>query len=494
MWRTFFSTAVVAILLRAFIDLCYSGDCGLFGTGGLIMFNMASEDVTYHLRDVPAALLLGAIGGILGGIYNFLLERTLRLYTIINESVRNIPIKVFTWTGHFELILLADMISDLSFRKGAFYKVFLACAVSIFTSCLLFGLPWIASCQPCPTDITEPCPTIGRSGNYKKFQCKPGYYNDLASLIFNTNDDAIRNLYSQSTNNEFHGSSVLIFFASCFFLSIVSYGIVVPAGLFVPVILVGASYGRYVGMLIGSSTGLNDGIFAVLGSASFLGGTMRMTVSLCVILLELTNNLLLLPLVMVVLLVSKTVADALNANIYDTLMKMKGFPYLEAHAESYMRQLTVADVITGPLRFVNGIEKVGNIYQILQMTNHNGFPVIDEPPLTETPILFGIILRAHLILLLKQKTFISIPALTSIDKFPQLASADFGKGGSGNVDRIEDIVLTDEEMEMFIDLHPFTNASPVTVVETMSLAKALILFRQVGLRHMLVIPKITEVS
>ncbi|CAK9156483.1 unnamed protein product [Ilex paraguariensis] len=46
-------------------------------------------------------------------------------------------------------------------------------------------------------------------------------------------------------------------------------------------------------------------------------------------------------------------------------------------------------------------------------------------------------------------------------------------------------------MEMFIDLHPFTNASPYTVVETMSLAKALILFREVGLRHLLVIPKIS---
>ncbi|KAL8128822.1 LOW QUALITY PROTEIN: hypothetical protein V2J09_017977, partial [Rumex salicifolius] len=460
LWRTFFSTAVVAILLR---DLCYSGECGLFGTGGLIMFNMPSENVSYHMRDIPAVLILGVVGGILGSIFNFLLERTLRICKKINE-------------------------------KGIFYRVSLACSVSIFTSCLLFGLPWLAKCQICPEDTSEPCPTIGRSGNFKKFQCEAGYYNDLASLIFNTNDDAIRNLYSQGTDSEFHASSVLIFFASCFFLTIISYGIVLPSGLFVPVILIGASYGRYVGMLIGSFTSLNDGIFALLGSASFLGGSMRMTVSICVILLELTNNLLLLPLIMLVLLISKTVADAFNANIYDILMKMKGFPYLESHVEPYMRQLTVGDVVTGPLRFFNGIEKVRNIYQVLQTTNHNGFPVIDEPPLSEAPILFGLILRAHLILLLKKRAFISTPELSSVDMFPQLSSVDFGKGGSGNIDRIEDIILTDEEMDMFIDLHPFTNASPFTVVETMSLAKALILFRQVGLRHMLVIPKITGIS
>eukprot|EP00951_Prasinocladus_malaysianus_P006596 scaffold46950_cov32-Prasinocladus_malaysianus.AAC.1 len=50
---------------------------------------------------------------------------------------------------------------------------------------------------------------------------------------------------------------------------------------------------------------IDEGTYALLGAASFLGGAMRMTVSLCVILLELTNNLNLLPLIMLVLLVAK---------------------------------------------------------------------------------------------------------------------------------------------------------------------------------------------
>ncbi|XP_015893920.3 putative chloride channel-like protein CLC-g [Ziziphus jujuba] len=460
LWRSFFSTAVVAIVLRALIDVCLSGKCGLFGTGGLIMFDVYSASISYHLVDVPPVLVLGVVGGILGSLYNFLLDKVLRLYNIINE-------------------------------KSAAYRIFLACSISIFTSCLLFGLPWLASCRACPSDASEACPTIGRSGNYKKFQCLPDQYNDLASLIFNTNDDAIRNLFSKNTDDEFHYSSMGVFFVTCFFLSIFSYGIVAPAGLFVPVIVTGASYGRFVGMLIGSHSNLNHGLYAVLGAASFLGGSMRMTVSLCVIILELTNNLLLLPLIMLVLLVSKTVADAFNGNIYDLIMKLKGFPYLETHAEPYMRQLTVGDVVTGPLQLFSGIEKVGNILHVLRNTKHNGFPVIDEPPISETPVLFGIILRAHLITLLKKKAFLSSPVRSNIDAFKQFSSVDFAKRGSGNGDRIEDIELTEEEKEMFIDLHPFTNASPYTVVETMSLAKALILFREVGLRHLLVIPKIS---
>ncbi|KAD3067946.1 hypothetical protein E3N88_35826 [Mikania micrantha] len=397
LWRAFFTTAVVAILLRGLTDLCISGKCGLFGTGGLIIFDVTSADITYHLIDVPPVLLLGVIGGVAGGL------------------------------------------------KGIAYKVLLACTISIVTSCLLFGLPWFASCRPCPADASEPCPTIGRSGNYKKFQCQPGEYNELASLFFNTNDDAIKNLFSKDTDTD--------------------YGIVAPVGLFIPIIVTGASYGRLVGLLIGASSNLNHGLFAVLGAASLLGGSMRMTVSLCVILLELTNNLLLLPLIMLVLLVSKTVADAFNGNIYDQIMKLKGFPYLETHAEPYMRQLTVSDVVSGPLRVFNGIELVANIVHVLRTSGHNGFPVVDEPPYSEAPILYD------------------------LDGVGQFSSNDFAKQGLGYAEKIEDIELTEEEMEMYIDLHPFTNASPYTVVETMSLAKALTLFRGVGLRHLLVVPK-----
>lgn len=377
-----------------------------------------------------------------------------------------------------------------SFRKGCAYKLFLSATLSIFTSCCLFGLPWLASCRPC---LTKDCSSIGLSGKYKQFQCPPMHYNDLASLIFTTNDDAIRNLYATGTNDELHQTSILLFFFASYILGILSYGVVAPFGLFVPIILTGAIYGRFVGMLTGSRSNLDHGLFAILGSASFLGGTMRMTVSMCVILLELTNNLLLLPLVMLVLLISKTVADSFNANIYDQILKLKGLPYLEGHAEPYMRQLTVGDVVTGPLQTFNGVEKVGNIVHVLKTTGHHGFPVIDEPPFSSSPVLFGLILRAHLLVLLKKKDFLPTCSRSDASASKMFMADNFAKRSSGKQDRIEYIELTAEEMDMFIDLHPFTNTSPYTVVETMSLAKALILFREVGLRHLLVVPKSSPV-
>ncbi|KAL8497820.1 hypothetical protein ACS0TY_021238 [Phlomoides rotata] len=458
LWQAFFTTAVVAIVLRAMIGFCLRGECGLFGKGSLIVYSVTSANIPYQLRDVPPVLFLAVIGGMLGSLYNLLLIKILKIYQLI-------------------------------YKKGIVYKITLACFASVFTSCLLFGLPWIGVCHRCPSDASEPCPTTGRSGNFRKFHCPPGHYNDLASLFFNTNGDAIKNLFSKDTKSEFHYSCVFIFFSTSFLLSIFSYGVVAPAGLFVPIIVIGASYGRFIGMCVGSSSNLTPGLFAVLGSASLLGGSMRMTVSLCVIILELTDDLLMLPLIMIVALISKSVADVFDENIYDLIMALKGLPHLVAHAEPYMRQLTVGDVITGPLEVLNGIEKVGNIVHLLTTTGHNGFPVVDEPDApSSSPLLFGLILRAHLIVVLKKKSFFKTPTQVCPDAVVQFTADDFLNKGC----HIEDVELSEEEMEMFVDLHPFTNTSPYTVVQTLSLAKALRLFREVGLRHLLVIPNVFE--
>lgn len=134
-------------------------------------------------------------------------------------------------------------------------------------------------------------------------------YNDLATLFFNTQDDAIRALFSARTKSEFTVGSLLVFAVLFFALAVLSYGLAVPTGLFVPSILCGAAYGRLVGVFVADmhpgSHVIDEGTYALLGAASFLGGCMRMTVATCVMLLELTNNLALLPLMMLVTLVAK---------------------------------------------------------------------------------------------------------------------------------------------------------------------------------------------
>ncbi|XP_015066133.1 chloride channel protein CLC-b [Solanum pennellii] len=463
LWRTFFSTAVVVVILRAFIEYCKSGKCGLFGRGGLIMFDVSGVSVTYHPVDIIPIALIGIIGGILGSLYNYVLHKVLRLYNLINE-------------------------------KGKLHKLLLALSVSLFTSISMYGLPFLAKCKPCDPSIQRSCPGTGGTGNFKQFNCPNGYYNDLATLLLTTNDDAVRNIFSINTPGEFQVSSLIIYFVLYCILGLITFGIAVPSGLFLPIILMGSAYGRLLAIAMGSYTKIDPGLYAVLGAASLMAGSMRMTVSLCVIFLELTNNLLLLPITMLVLLISKSVGDCFNLSIYEIILELKGLPFLDANPEPWMRNITVGELadVKPPVVTLRGIEKVRRIVEVLKNTTHNGFPVVDEgvvPPVG-LPIgateLHGIVLRTHLLLVLKKKLFLHERRRTEEwevrEKFSWIDLAErWGK--------IEDVAVTKSEMEMYVDLHPLTNTTPYTVVESMSVAKAMVLFRQVGLRHMLIVPK-----
>lgn len=463
LWRTFFSTAVVVVVLRSFIEYCNTRSCGLFGKGGLIIFDVSEVTVSYHAIDLLPVVVIAVIGGVLGSLYNYVLHMILRLYNLINE-------------------------------KGKVYKVLLALFVSLFTSICLYCLPFLAGCSPCDPSLDSTCPTVGRTGNFKQFNCPPGYYNDLASLLHSTNDDAVRNIFSTSTPNEFKAMSLIIYFVLYFILGLFTFGIAVPSGLFLPIILMGAAYGRLLGLIMVPYTKIDQGLYAVLGAASLMAGSMRMTVSLCVIFLELTNNLLLLPITMFVLLIAKTVGDCFNPSIYEIILDLKGLPFLEATPETWMRNLTVGELADAksPVITLSGVEKVARIVEVLQNTKHNGFPVVDQgiTPRMGLPDgateLHGVVLRTHLVAALRKKWFLTEKRRTEDWEVRQkFTSVDLAE----RVGVIEGAEVTKDEMEMYVDLHPLTNTTPYTVLESMSVAKALVLFRQVGLRHLLVVPK-----
>jgi H+/Cl- antiporter ClcA len=68
----------------------------------------------------------------------------------------------------------------------------------------------------------------------------------------------------------------LITFVTFFYgLAVLTYGMALPTGLFVPSILCGAAYGRLVGIFVADMHPhhyIDEGTYALLGAASFLGG------------------------------------------------------------------------------------------------------------------------------------------------------------------------------------------------------------------------------
>ena len=456
LWRTFFSTATVVVVLRGFIEVCRNGRCGMFGEGGLILFDVSNVTVRYHAGDLLPVTLVGVLGGLLGALYNHVLHQVLRLYNLINA-------------------------------KGRLAKLALALAVSVLTSAGLYLLPFAVPCTPCDAAHGAACPTVGKSGNFKQFNCPDGFYNDLASLLHATNTDATRNIFSTGTAGEFRLDSLLIFFAIYCVLGLFTFGIAVPSGLFLPIILMGSAYGRITALVLARFVRIDHGLYAVLGAAALMSGSMRMTVSLCVIFLELTNNLLLLPITMFVLLIAKTVGDAFNPSIYEIILDLKGLPFLEPKPETWMKDIAVGELAAAKPRAVTlqVVERVSTVVEVLRSTPHNGFPVLDRPR-PGVSELHGLVLRSHLMAVLRKRWFLPERRRTeeweAREKFSSTELAE--KAGS-----VDELQLSPEELDMYIDLHPFTNTTPYTVVETMSVAKAVVLFRTCALRHMLIIPK-----
>jgi chloride channel 3/4/5 len=92
------------------------------------------------------------------------------------------------------------------------------------------------------------------------------------------------------------------------FLVIISYGCKVPAGIFVPSMAIGASFGRLVGIIVQALHEsfpksaffsscqpdvpcITPGTYAFLGAGAALSGIMQITVSVVVIMFELTGAL-----------------------------------------------------------------------------------------------------------------------------------------------------------------------------------------------------------
>lgn len=132
-------------------------------------------------------------------------------------------------------------------------------------------------------------------------------------------------------------------------LTIITFGCKVPSGIIIPALDAGALFGRMVGQLVPN---ISPGIFAMVGSAAFLAGVSRMTVSLAVIMFELTGEVNFIPPFMIAILTAKWVADAISAeSVYDLSQHLLGHPFLDAeHALAKLRSLsdragTVAELI-----------------------------------------------------------------------------------------------------------------------------------------------------
>ncbi|KNC46889.1 chloride channel 7 [Thecamonas trahens ATCC 50062] len=455
-WRTFFCTMISSFTLNLLLSGTSPGvKWGYLNQPGLVDFGEFVAQ-SYTVVEIPFFVIIGVVGGLSGAAFNAI-NTKLTLF-----RMRFIPVSK-PWARFAEALFIAALSATVSFLFAFF----------------------IFECRPEPTTVYEGI-------TLRRFTCPEGEYNDMATIFFTTQEEAIRQLFH---NRDAFSYPTLAFFMFAYFgLAVVTYGASVPSGLFVPCILTGCAFGRLAGHALEHlfpSIVHDPGTYALVGAAAFLGGVVRMTISLTVIILESTNDISYGLPVMLTIMVSKIVGDLFNEGLYDIHIDIKHIPFLGWEPERLMENLTAADIMSTPVNVLPYFVRVRDVVVLLESNTHGAFPLcgIDENGLPSDQFV-GIILRHEIITLLKRRAFVDyanavrshVDWLDFVDDYPRYPDI---------VDIRADIF--DEDMDKFMNLSPYMNPAPITTQPVAAATAVFRLFRGLGLRHMVVVDRMRRI-
>ena len=211
-WQIFFCSSVSTFVLGCLVQLSRGGQSSITNTG-LIKFGHYSQE-SYEGRDLPFFIILGVCGGLLGSFFNYVNGELNKLRSIY----LNTP-----WKKVMETILLTAV-----------------------TALLIFYAPLITATE-CEKESTK------LEAEFIKYKCPEGQFNPLATLLLNPEGTTIKAFLNAQAI--FNYGDLLLHFMIWYLMTIVTYGTALPAGLFLPGILIGYSLGRMLSLFIKTTIG-----------------------------------------------------------------------------------------------------------------------------------------------------------------------------------------------------------------------------------------------
>ncbi|XP_017119092.1 chloride channel protein 2 isoform X3 [Drosophila elegans] len=206
--------------------------------------------------------------------------------------------------------------------------------------------------------------------------------------------------------------NLVIYTLFTFVFSIIASTIPVPSGMFIPVFKIGAGFGRLVGEFMavtfphgvrygGRLSPIMPGGYAVVGAAAF-SGSVTHTVSVAVIIFEMTGQITHVVPVMIAVLVANAVAALLQPSIYDSIILIKKLPYLPdlLPSSSGMYSIFVEDFMVRDVKYIwHGIS-YQKLKEVLKLNKTlRSLPLVDSP---DNMILLGSVQRYELIKMIEK--------------------------------------------------------------------------------------------
>ncbi|WAR12442.1 CLCN7-like protein, partial [Mya arenaria] len=289
--------------------------------------------------------------------------------------------------------------------------------------------------------------------------CPEGQHHSMSTIFLATPEGCLKALLHDPYGS-FGPITLSVFVVVFFFLAVWTYGLNVSSGVFIPCLVIGAAWGRLFGIAVvnlfpGDQEHFQKevGKYALIGAASQLGGVLRTTISLTVMIVECTGEITFGLPIMIVLMISN-------------------------------------DIMNSPACCLNKIERVGRVVDLLRNETFCGFPVVNAKGLeySKPSKIRGLILRSQLLVLLKHKvchTHVTCGE-NVLSRFLRIFSPD------SLMQPDSDIAISDEERDYMMDLRPYITPNPYTIEPSFSFARLFKLFRGLGLRHLVVVNDCNE--
>ncbi|CAH8505410.1 unnamed protein product [Schistosoma margrebowiei] len=439
MFRSFFCAMVSANVLRILNP---------YGSDNMIMFYVDYQ-AQWHVMELIPFALLGLLGGIFGTVFN-----RANLYVC--------RLRKTTWLGKYPVreVLIVTLITAVLSFPHTYLRMNTSELIKLLVS-----------------------------------RCSPGSDFSLCNYHYNTSNPMTKVYQNYPAGPSLSTAMVLLAIALILklILTVFTFGIKVPTGLFIPSLAAGAIMGRMLGiateqlvvayashpfivkMCKSSQPCINPGLYAMVGAAATLGGVTRMTISLVVVMLELTGGLNYIIPLMIAAMVSKWTGDRLtNGSIYEEHIRLNDYPYLGSYDE-LDNTLVAADVMhprrdsNSPLYVVTQYDMtVGDLDQLVSRCDVKGFPVVVSQ---DYPYLVGWVSRRELRWALdRERKYDS----NIVDDSP-VHFATFQQ------------VYADDNQELTpVNLQNIVDLSPTTVSDHTPMETVLDFFKKLGLRQIIV--------
>ncbi|KAF2686510.1 chloride channel-like protein 3 [Lentithecium fluviatile CBS 122367] len=435
LWRAFLCSLFASIILKALNPT---------GTGKLVLFE-TNYGTDYQPIHYFVFVLLGVAGGIFGGLFcklNFLWSKWFRSFPLIKK---NPVLEVF-------VVVLATTL--LQFPNPLAREPGDIIIKNLLVDCKAGGASahsWVCQNEDTGVDVGEV------NWSYTLWLI----YGTITKLV----------------------------------LTIITFGCKVPSGVIIPALDAGALFGRLIGQCI---TSISPGIFAMVGAAAFLAGVCRMTISLAVIMFELTGQLEYVVPHMIAILVAKWVADSISEEgVYDLAQTVLGHPFLDPDvaisivrkrnmlAETLIPPKQTMDEITVHVPASNTVPYAVLAEKWEQLKSRGlmdaGLVLVQTHPPSTVPVLQGYISQSELAF-----------SLTHLVPHPHDPSHPPSSPHMHSPNSFQIRLLgaptapTPSPSTLEVDLTPFVDRTPLTICAKAPLEYAVEMFSKLGLRYLCV--------